>query len=71
MLPGDRMDETGKEWVGETQASKMTCAFLAQAVSSEDGDKTIANISRALTICQVPFYTLYVYATRLVLTKTW
>ena len=31
VIPGDRMDATREEWVGETEASKMTCVLLAQA----------------------------------------
>lgn len=31
VIPGHRRDATGEEWVGETEAAKMTCASLAQA----------------------------------------
>ena len=30
VIPGDRMDATREKWVGETEASKMTCALLPQ-----------------------------------------
>ena len=42
VIPGDRMDATGEEWVGETGVKNDLC--LAGSGPSEDGDRTIANI---------------------------